>query len=156
MLKARMHNKVVGGFTLVELMIVIAIIGIIAAFAYPSYRKHIIKTHRSDAIKALSKMAISQERFLSLNNEYSTDTNELGMTISSDGFYDLDVVYGRWSGSDCSSASSPSDPNKRQYTLFAIPVADKSQAEDTDCGCLYIDDAGNKQATGSNTARCWK
>jgi len=146
--------KFVRGFSLIELMIVIVIVGIIAAFAYPSYRSHIIKTHRSDAIKALTELGIRQERYLALNNQYSNSASELGMATSSDGYYTLSAVYGRWSGSNCSTASNDNS-NTRRYTLMAIPVAGKSQEGDTDCGCLYIDDTGDKQATGTNIGRCW-
>lgn len=152
---AGMRKQFFKGFSLVELLIVIVIIGIIAAFAYPSYRNHIVRTHRSDAIKALTTLSINQERFLALNNSYSNSASELGMTTSPDGYYELKVFYGRWSGSDCSTASDDTS-NTRRYTLMAIPVAGKSQAEDTDCGCLYIDDIGSQQAAGNNTARCWK
>ena len=142
------------GFSLLEVLIVMVIIGIVAAFAYPSYQKYIQRSNRTDAITGLMALSVSQERYLALNREYSNSSSVLGMTLSPNGLYELRIVYGRWSGSDCSAATDDSSSTRR-YTLLAIPVADKSQAADTDCGCLYVNDIGDKQATGSNNARCW-
>lgn len=58
------------GFTLIELMIVVAIIGIIAAIAYPSYTNHVEKTRRSDAQGALMGLAAAMERHYATNNSY--------------------------------------------------------------------------------------
>ncbi|MGF2736546.1 type IV pilin protein [Marinobacter sp. DUT-1] len=58
------------GFTLIELMIVVAIIGIIAAIAYPSYTDHVEKTRRSDAQGALMGLAAAMERHYATNNSY--------------------------------------------------------------------------------------
>lgn len=140
------------GFTLVEMLIVIVIIGIIAAFAYPSYQQHILRSNRSDAITALASLAISQEKMLALNGKYSNSSSDLGMIKSSGGLYKIIAVYGRWSGSDCNAASDNS-ANERQYTLLAIPL--ERQLKDLECQCFYINDTGSKWATGSNPGRCW-
>ncbi len=149
------NRRGIQGFTLVELMIVIAIVGIIAAFAYPSYRKYTIRANRADAVSSLTTLAASQARYMAIAGVYSDNTQNLGTTTSPNGFYLLRAVLGRHANiSDCSTVSNINGKT-RQYTLLAIPVAGKSQEEDTDCGCLYMDDAGNKGATGDNTARCW-
>lgn len=59
------------GFTLIELMIVVVIIGIVAAIAYPSYTKHMVQTRRSDAQIALTQIAALQEKFYSDCNHYA-------------------------------------------------------------------------------------
>lgn len=59
------------GFTLIELMIVVAIIGILAAIAYPSYQDHVRKTRRSDAQGALMGLANAMERHYTANNTYA-------------------------------------------------------------------------------------
>src|SRR3990167_9475228 len=67
------------GFTLIELMIVIAIIGILAAIAYPSYQEYQLKSGRSDGHAKLMQVMQAQERFYSQNQSY---TDNLGATAA--------------------------------------------------------------------------
>ena len=66
------------GFTLIELMITVAIIGILSAIAYPSYESYVRKSRRVDAKNALLDLASRQERYFSVNNKYSTTAADLG------------------------------------------------------------------------------
>ena len=59
------------GFTLIELMIVVAIVGILAAISYPSYQSYVERTGRSDGIAKLSEVMQAQERFYSQNQTYT-------------------------------------------------------------------------------------
>ncbi|KXS54006.1 MAG: type IV pilus assembly protein PilE [Marinobacter sp. T13-3] len=68
--KALMKTRANAGFTLIELMIVVAIIGIIAAIAYPSYQGYVESTRRGDAKGALMQFASAMERYYTQNNTY--------------------------------------------------------------------------------------
>jgi type IV pilus assembly protein PilE len=85
------HQK---GFTLIELMIVVAIIGILAAIAYPAYQDYVIQAKRSDAMNSLSQARIDQEKFRANNTEFADSLELWGANSisSNDGYYTLFVV----------------------------------------------------------------
>lgn len=87
------------GFTLIELMIVVAIIGILASIGYPSYQQHVIKANRSEAKVALEGLSGAMERYYSENNTY------VGATI---GGTSPTLAY---------SAKVPKDGTSTNYTL---------------------------------------
>ncbi len=131
------------GFSLIELMIVMAIISIIAALAYPSYQSSIRKTRRSDATIALTTAAALQERWFSVNNSYADTTNlaALGGSTSPEGYYTISVE------NDSCEVSG-------RFTCFemkAVPVVGLSQESDTDCLEITIDHRGLKQPS-----TCWR
>jgi type IV pilus assembly protein PilE len=133
------------GFTLIELMIVVAIVAILAAIAIPSYRKYVLQSHRSVAKSTLLEMASREERYYTLNNAYpasATSLNYPSATISvpdaTAPYYQVSVVNG---GSN--------------FSLQAVPTG--SQANDT-CGTYTLNDLGVQGNTGNSTssADCWK
>ena len=136
------------GFTLIELMIVVAVIGILAAVAYPSYRDQIIKTNRTDGKSALSQAATLQERWFTENNSYTSDMTKLGGTTSQEGHYTISVAIGDINGTTCDSSAHTKD---NCFELTATPAG--AQAADG-CANLELDSFGRKTVSGTDN-RCW-
>jgi type IV pilus assembly protein PilE len=128
------------GFTLIELMIVVAIIGILAAIAGPSYLESVRKSRRADAQSALLQLAQFMERTNTLSNTYKPGGADpaLPFTQTPSGaspFYNLSIT-----------SSTPTT-----FNLSAEPIAGTSQATDK-CGTLGIDNLGSKTPSDPG---CW-
>ena len=126
------------GFTLVELMIVVAIIGILAAVAYPSYTGYVQKANRADAIDSLLSLAGRMEEFYLNNDSYVGATvgaaGTVGSNQTSEGLYTLSIP--------AATAFA--------YTITATPVA-----ADPECTTFTLNQLGQKGATGTSAATCW-
>ncbi len=131
------------GFSLIELMIVVVVIAILAAVAYPSYQDSVQKTRRADAKSALERAAAMQERWFTENNSYTNDETKIGGATSSDGYYTINAV---WS---CKVGS-----NYMCFDLTATAVG--AQASDAKCATFTLDETGARGYTGTGTAAdCW-
>lgn len=142
-----MNRKSENGFTLIELMVVIAIVGILAAIAYPSYTDSVRKTKRSDAQIALSRAATLQEREYTQNNAYTNTMANIGGATSDEGYYTISASIAA-----CTSSC---------YLLSATPVAGGAQASDEDCWTITLDHTGrkasaNKAGTANPSGTCWR
>ncbi|WP_281355939.1 type IV pilin protein [Azoarcus taiwanensis] len=139
------------GFTLIELMIVVAVIGILAAVAYPSYQEHIRQARRADAQTALLELSQFMERYYTTNGRYVDGAGNrpaLPFTQSpKDGapkFYDLSF--------DNAGIANQATA----YVLQAVPIAGSAMATDA-CGSLRITNTGVRTRTGTLDAnRCWR
>ncbi|MEI2261280.1 MAG: type IV pilin protein [Stenotrophomonas indicatrix] len=126
------------GFTLIELMITVAVIAILAAVAIPSYSEHVRKSRRAQAKADLVELAQQLERFHTVQNTYSGMT--LPFTVSpreGKSYYTLSL-----SGAATSSA----------FTLQAVPGTGQDKDK---CGTLTLDQAGRKTPTEAKVAGCW-
>jgi type IV pilus assembly protein PilE len=134
------------GFTLVELMITVAIIGILTSVGYPSYTKYIQKSKRSEAQAALVSMATAMEQWrVENNNSYAGVTVGTGATA----IY-TDKVPTDGSGTQSYTLSIPILA-AGNYTLKAVPYA--TQAGD-ECGYLTLDSTGIKASESGSS--CWE
>ena len=124
------------GFTLMELMIVVAVIGIITAIALPGYQSYSRKAKRADAHQGLNVLSQLQERFFTENNTYATTVAELNASADSmEDFWTLSVT--------AANASS--------YTLSAAP---KNPHIDADCLTITLDSTGVRASTPAGND-CW-
>lgn len=128
------------GFTLLELMSVIAIVSILVGVSYPAYTNHVIKSNRAQAHIALLSMAAGMERYHALNHRYTGATLqhlEMG-AYTKNQHYRLEIEH---AGEDV-------------YKVKAIPQG--AQYGDVLCGVLGLDERGRKNASGTGSLmECW-
>jgi len=84
------------GFSLIELMIVVVIVGILLAISVPAYQGYVLRSHRADGHASLVDIAARQERFVAQNNTYTTEISAntglgIGSTTSREGYYNMTV-----------------------------------------------------------------
>ena len=120
------------GITLLELMVVVAIVAILAAIAYPSFTDGLRKSRRAEAFKGLLSMQLKQEEYRITSGAYSTNKADLGNPTSD--YYDFAV----------------SSANQTTYSLKA--TAKGAQSGDINCATLGID-KGDIKSPGND---CWK
>lgn len=153
------------GFTLVEVMIALVIVGVLAAMVIPSYQGYMNQSRRSDAMTMLSEASNRQERLLTQGGSYTTDTGLLGGAESENQMYQLTVSV------DATNVATPApgsvtsiDISCNQDPCYIVAATVQgNQVGDTDCSHYTLDhlgrkrsydSSGNMNATGTNDP-CW-
>ena len=122
------------GFTLIELMIVVAIIAILAAIVLPNYKNYLIKAHRTDAQAAMLSLAQYMESQYNASFSYpAVDTDTLNLPENVTNYYDFEV-----------------ETLGQSFTITAAPTP---RQNDTQCGTLTLNEQGVKTPS---TSGCWK
>ena len=133
------HKK---AFTVLELVITLAIIGILAAIGIPLYKHHMAVSHRADGQIALLKLATAMENYyLKQRTYHGANFHTLEQTDSSpEGYYTLAIVL---------------ENDGQSYQLKAIPVGQQAKL-DTQCGTLQLSTDGRRSFIGHDPkAQCW-
>lgn len=132
------------GFTLIEVMIVVVIIGILSAIAYPNYTEYVRRGARADAMTLLLDAANKQEQFFVDNRAYSNDLEAIGVpTATENGYFNVTLE------------NVTADTFRIVATAAAGPVQGDEQ-----CPALTIDELGIRGVTGTTNQdaidRCWE
>ncbi|MDE2316454.1 MAG: prepilin-type N-terminal cleavage/methylation domain-containing protein [Xanthomonadaceae bacterium] len=153
------------GFSLLELMIVVAIIAVLAAIAIPSYESYVVKTNRSAAEGCLSQYASYMERFYTTNLRYDetpaasgtaagTPNPVIGTTGATSGAPTLVLDCAGTAQTGNNYEYSVPTPSATSYVIKAIPI-NAQLTRDTQCGTLSLDQIGTRSSSSGTVAQCW-
>ena len=151
-ISTRDGDRLAAGFTLVELMIVLAIIAILTVVAYPSYQQYIVRSNRQAVRSMLYAIADRQEQFFLDNKAYAPDMSSLG--------YAENTLYvgrdGQLAGADADNLTYSlriADATDTSYTVKAWPAGVQAE-RDTECGNLSLTSSGLRGQSGDGET-CW-
>jgi len=135
-------NQQYRGFSLVELMIVVAILSIVTAWGYGSYRDTVIKSRRSEGLGELLMIAGELERYYADQGTYAgaglgNSAHAVHASSSKNGYYNFSITTA----------------NAVQFTITATPQG--GQADDSNCDMFTLDSVGTRMASGSQGDKCW-
>lgn len=137
------HHFAVGrrrsrGITLIELMVVIAVVAILGSIAVSSYRNYLVRTNRTEAKMALLRIQAAQEKYFLQQNAYGT-LAQLGIpAVTPSGYYNIAIAL--------------DEDNPLEYTATATAAA--GQAEDESCPAFTINQQGER--TPADDTGCWR
>lgn len=139
-------NKASSGFTLIEVMIVVVIVGVLLGIALPGYQNSMEKGRRTDAKSALLDAANRQEQFMLDRGTYTANVEDLGFA---DPYLSENEHY------SVVAAACDGGAITRCFKLTATPVPGSSQSNDDRCTAFVLGSDGSKTASGSDNSNCW-
>ncbi len=155
-------GKPAAGFTLIELMVTVAIVSILATIATTSYQSQVMKSRRTDARSAILDLAGREEKLFSTTNQYSNSPAALGYGAAATFPAPPSGIPVGSSGTDYYNVSVVTPDTITQggaantYIVVATPIAGTAQAGDTTCASLSVTQLGLQSSSGSGTAAtCW-
>lgn len=150
-------RRVQCGFTLIELMITVAIIGILASVAYPAYTDSVRKGRRAEARTALVNLLQQQERYLTQINTYAAFAAGAPGNLPFKAFSSADGQQAQSSHSlgarQCQAVGGVTPTIRDCVEVFAVP---QGSFTDSPVGTITIDTQGRRGCTGTDQTRCWK
>jgi type IV pilus assembly protein PilE len=139
------------GFTLIELMVTVAIVAILAAIALPSYLGHVRQANRAAAEGYMLELSNRQQRYLLDARAYATASTAADFTTLNWPSAPTTVQANYTVTTAAKTSTTPPG-----FTVTATPISGSPQAQDTTCGTLGIDETGTKTITGTGTvSACW-
>jgi type IV pilus assembly protein PilE len=141
------------GFSLIELLTAVMIVGILASIAIPTYTSQVRKSRRTDARTAVLDLASREERLFSTTNAYSNTPSDIGYGASGATF-PMAIGSGYYNVSVTVAAGPPAG-----FSVTATPVTGKGQDKDTQCASFTVDEAGRQTSKDSSSndssSTCW-
>jgi len=135
------------GITLFELLVVVVVVGIVAAFAIPAYRHHTLRVNRTEAMTALLQLQSAEESWFLRHGAYTASVEApppagLGLIVNTSNKYALSVALAA---------------DGQSYIATATPTASGGQDGDHECLAFSIDARGRRAVSGTaEVQRCWK
>jgi type IV pilus assembly protein PilE len=140
------------GFTLIEVMVALVVVAITTSYALASYRKHLLRSHRIEAVQGLLAAAAEQEKFHLTQGRYS-DRLDAAAGDDPPGLRVASLTHGQRYRMAVAFADAAT------FRIVATPEPGGGQMDDRDCRLLWIDQSGQRQARDAvgndSTGRCW-
>ncbi|MFG1495118.1 type IV pilin protein [Saccharospirillum sp. HFRX-1] len=144
-----MHKQ--AGFTLIEILMVMAILAILLALVIPGYQQTVRQSRRTEAVSLLTTVASLQQQLKTRAGHFTSDTTELDTTLLKQDYYQLSMVVGDETPLNISTGSSHVQLDCTADPCFkVIAVAVDSQQADTDCAIFTLDHLGRKRSYDHN------